>query len=91
MFQFNCFHQYNSLCFSKNDILRERAAFGETDRVLEKLNKAGFDMQNIKAFKDHNWKVDDLAGPVKEVPVLEFTSEMYENYLDIKNIQKYYD
>lgn len=91
MFRFNCFHQYNSMCFSTNDILRERTAFHETDIILEKLNKAGFDVNTVKAFKEHNWNVEDLTGPVKENPVLTFQSEMYEKYLDIKNIREYYE
>lgn len=90
MFQFNSFNQYNSKCFSTNDIIRERKAFHVTDILLEQLDKAGFDMSTIKAFKNHNWRVDDLTAPVLDNPVLIIESTMYETYFDAKNITEYY-
>ena len=47
-------------------------------------------MTAIQAFKQHNWKVDDLVSPNKDNPVLYFTCNMYENYLDRQNINDYY-
>lgn len=89
MFQFNCSHEYNSLCFSCSDIKRERQAFNCTDAIIEEMDKAGFDMATIQAFKEHGWKVDDLVSENKDNPVLYFTCAMYEHYLDRKNIHDY--
>lgn len=90
MFKFNCNNTYNSLCFSCSDIKREQHALNCTDAIIEEMDKAGFDMTAIQAFKQHNWKVDDLVSPNKDNPVLYFTCNMYENYLDRKNINDYY-
>lgn len=90
MFAFNVANQYNSQCFSASDICREREAFAITDIILEQLDKAGFDMQEVQAFKRYGWKVDDLASPVIENPVLMFECQAYERYLDSRNIVEYY-
>ena len=85
MFKFNCNNTYNSLCFSCSDIKREQHALNCTDAIIEEMDKAGFDMTAIQAFKQHNWKVDDLVSPNKDNPVLYFTCNIYENYLDRQN------
>lgn len=76
MFKFNCNNTYNSLCFSCSDIRREQHALNCTDAIIEEMDKAGFDMTAIQAFKQHNWKVDDLISPNKDNPVLYFTCNM---------------
>lgn len=86
MFQFNCYHEYNPMCFSVSDILREQRAFQVTDMILNELDKAGFNMQSIKTFKLHGWKVDDFTSPVLEEPVLLMKNEEYENYFMNKGI-----
>lgn len=90
MFKFNCNNMYNSLCFSCSDIRREQHALNYTDAIIEEMDKAGFDMTAIQAFRQHNWKVDDLVSPNKDNPVLYFTCNIYENYLDRQNINDYY-
>lgn len=90
LFNFNCSHEYNPLCFSIKDIKREEQAFSIVDSILEKLDQAGFDMSKIKAFSQHNWKIDDLKSPNKENPILYINSSMVERYLDSKNILTYY-
>lgn len=90
MFKFNCSHEYNSLCFSVSDIMREQHAFTLTDTIIEAMDKSGFDMHAINAFKQHNWKVDDLTSPNKDNPVLCFTCNMYECYFDRQKINDYY-
>lgn len=65
MFKFNCNNTYNSLCFSCSDIKREQHALNCTDAIIEEMDKAGFNMTAIQAFKQHNWKVDDLVSPNK--------------------------
>ena len=90
MFNFNCSHEYNSLCFSTNDIMRERQAFNCSDAIIEEMDKAGFNMTTIKSVQKHNWNIDDLISPNQDNPVLYFTCDMYEHYLDRKNINDYY-
>lgn len=90
MFGFNIANQYNSQCFSVSDIRRELEAFAVTDIILEQLDKAGFDMQEVQAFKQYGWNVDDLVAPVFENPVLVFECQAYERYLDSRNIVEYY-
>jgi hypothetical protein len=90
MFNFNCSHEYNNECFSVGDILREQKALSITDNVLNAMSEAGFDIQNITAFKEHNWRVSDLTGPVSENPELVFTSDWYSAYFDRNGITKYY-
>ena len=54
------------------------------------MDKAGFDMTTINTFKQHGWKVDDLTSPNKDNPVLYFTCDMYECYLNRQKINDYY-
>lgn len=90
MFRFNCAHEYNSMCFSAGDVAREQAAKHETDMIIEKMAAAGFNVHEIKAFKDHDWKVDDLAVTPVEEPVLIVNSSLYENYFDSRGIKNFY-
>ena len=90
MFKFNCANSYNNHCFSTSDIMREKTAYQITDLILEALDKAGFDMQSIQAFKEHEWNVEDLTSPNIENPILLFQSKMYETYLKNNDITKYF-
>lgn len=47
-------------------------------------------MQEVQAYKQYEWNIDDLDAPVIENPVLVFECQVYERYLDNRNIVKYY-
>lgn len=90
MFRFNCAHEYNSMCFSAGDVAREQVAKHETDMIIEKMAVSGFNVHEIKAFKDHNWKVDDLTVVPVENPMLVIESSLYENYFSNRGINDFY-
>lgn len=87
MYRFNCAHEYNSLCCSVSDIKRELNAFQITDKILEELDVAGFDMSSIKTFKKYNWKIDNLQSPVIENPIYLLENEAYIKFLSEHKIR----
>ena len=88
MNKFSDFNTPNRHCYGMQDLDRERRAGIVNDTLIEAMDRAGFDLQSITAFKD--WKIDDLVSPRKENPVLYVTSWFYEIYFDYNNITKYY-
>ena len=90
MFKFNCVNCYNEESFSVSDIERESRAHHATDILLEQLDKAGFNLQSVPTFEEHNWNISDLVSPNRTNPVLFISSPMYESYFDYRNITDYY-
>lgn len=88
MNRFADFNRPNRHCYGMQDLAKEERALTVNDALIEAMDRAGFDLQSITAFKD--WNMDDLVSPRKENPVLYVTSWFYEIYFDNNDITKYY-